>query len=79
MRQLLLTDFIKNRVIRLGFFFGVMCDLYLSQSIKHMVVIFGLPYLISIGLEYLFSADKRKSQDRGNQYSRVKKSKPYRY
>lgn len=55
MFQLLLTDFIRSRTIQIMFLLGVVFDFSTSNTIKHMLVLFGLPYSMSIGLFYLIN------------------------
>jgi hypothetical protein len=53
MLNLLLTDFIKNRTILLVAALGILLDGLLFQTINHTLILFALPYLTSIILEYL--------------------------
>lgn len=48
MFQPLITDFIKNRNIQVIFILGILLDLLTSLSIKHVMILFGLPYGLSI-------------------------------
>ena len=53
MSELLCTDFIKNRTVQLCTLIGLILDLILSQTITHTLILFTLPYLTSVGLNYL--------------------------
>ena len=56
--HLFFTDFIKNRTIQLAIVLGIIFDLLITKSIRHILVLFGLPYLISIALVYLMNKNK---------------------
>jgi hypothetical protein len=58
MLDLLLTDFIKNRFIRHAALSSLSLELITLGSINHTIVLFGLPYCSSVGLNYLFNRHK---------------------
>ncbi|WP_045097678.1 hypothetical protein [Legionella fallonii] len=72
MRQLFFTDFIRNRTTQLGLAVSLLGDLSLSKSIKHALILFGLPYLTSIMLAYHFKPAKYKVKVRISEQYRNK-------
>ena len=58
MLQLLLTDFIKNRSIRLITLLLLIIELISFGTINQTLVLFGLPYCSSVVLNYLFHRQK---------------------
>ncbi len=72
MHQLFFTTFIRNRVIQLSLALGIFFDFSLLQSIKHILVLFGLPYLTSIIMTYHFKPEKNKLKARVSEQYRGK-------
>lgn len=70
MRKLFLTDFLKSRIIQLITLSGGVADLWFAQSLYHTLILFGLPYSISVLLNYLM--------DSGKPYQRARVSAQYR-
>lgn len=62
MYQLFATDFIKSRVTQCIILLGIFADLLSSQSIQHILILSGLPYLVSIGLAYVMNPKKIKNK-----------------
>lgn len=58
MFQLLLTDFIRSRTVQCITLSGFIFDIATTNSISHVLILFGIPYLTSIGLGYLMNAKK---------------------
>ena len=46
----LFTDFSRNRTIQLSFAIIMFFEITINRSIKHSLILFGLPYLTSIAL-----------------------------
>jgi hypothetical protein len=72
MLQLITTDFIKNRTLQGLFLIGILFDLTTAKSIKHMLILFGLPYLTSIGVNYFFDVKKMKLKGRISEQYRLR-------
>lgn len=64
MYQLFITDFARNRTIQLYFISGIGLNIGLAQSIKHIVVLFGLPYLTSIAMNCRIRLTRKKVKAR---------------
>jgi len=60
MRQLFHTEFSKNKTIQTAFWYSLGLDLLFSQSAYHILILFALPYITSIGLEYFFNRNPQK-------------------
>ncbi|SNU99896.1 hypothetical protein [Legionella waltersii] len=58
MFQLFVPDFIKNKTIQFFLFVGILSDIYLASSLKHVLFIFGFPYLTAVLLYYLMNRKK---------------------
>lgn len=56
MRQLFITDFIKNRSIQCSFALSCLFDLLLTESISHTLILFGLPYTTSVFLNHFINS-----------------------
>lgn len=53
MSELLHTDFIKNKIVQICTFIGLIVDFILTQTMNHALILFALPYLASVGVNYL--------------------------
>jgi len=73
MVQWLLTDFVKNPWVQKMTLIGMIADFALSQSIRHVLVLFSLPYLTSVALGYWLPIKKKKVKGRISEQYRVKK------
>lgn len=58
MFQLFVPDFIKNKAFQIFMVLGVLSDILLSSSIKHILFLFGFPYLTTVFLYYLMNRRK---------------------
>ncbi|KTD39482.1 hypothetical protein Lmor_0133 [Legionella moravica] len=58
MVQLFIPDFIKNRMVQLILVIISLMDIAASGTLKHMLILFGLPYLASIALFCLINPRK---------------------
>jgi urea transporter len=58
MFQLFVPDFIKSKTFQFLMFLGVLFDIFLASSLKHVLFIFGLPYLTAVLLYYLMNRKK---------------------
>ena len=75
MFQLLFTDFIRNRTIQFTIALGLLFDIILSSSIKHSLILFGLPYLTSIALCFRYEPRRKRIKARiSAQYRNKSKS-----
>lgn len=73
MFQPFLTDFIRSRPIRFSLILSIAFDIAFSRSIKHSLILFGLPYLISIALCCRFQPPKKRIRALiSEQYRQVK-------
>ncbi len=72
MYQFFFTNFIRNRAIQLSLAVGLFFDFGLLQSIKHILVLFGLPYLTSIIMTHHFKPEKSKLKARISEQYRNK-------
>lgn len=79
MYKLFITDFIKNKAILLLISLGLFTELLLLQSINNSLLVFGLPYCLSIILNYLMNyrplkrpAAKISAQFKPQQLQRIK-------
>lgn len=59
MFQPFITDFIKNRSFQFIFVMGLVSDIALAGTIKHIIFLFGFPYLSSVGLYCLMNRKKQ--------------------
>lgn len=57
MIELFITDFIKNKIILITTLLGLVFELIYSQTLIHTLILFGLPYSLSILLKRLMQAD----------------------
>jgi hypothetical protein len=72
MRELFITDFIKNKIIQAVVLAGITLDLLLAQTIRHILIMFCLPYGVSIILNYLMKQPApRRPQARISEQYRV--------
>ncbi len=76
MSQLFTPDFIKNRVLQLVFALSTMFDLFVSGTIKHILIMLGLPYATSIALYYLMSPKKIPVKPKVSEQYRPQKPHP---
>lgn len=58
MMQPFIPDFIKNRSLQFILIAGLIFDIVTAETIKHVIVLFGLPYLSSVALYYLMNRKK---------------------
>lgn len=58
MLQPFIPDFIKNRSLQFILIAGLIFDIVTAETIKHVIVLFGLPYLSSVALYYLMNRKK---------------------
>jgi hypothetical protein len=58
MHQLLITDFIKSRIVLLSLIFGLALDLLIANTINHILILFCLPYGTSVALNYLMNTPR---------------------
>ncbi|WP_298623949.1 hypothetical protein [uncultured Legionella sp.] len=76
MSQLFVPDFIKNRTLQLLLVLSTLFDLLLSGSLKHILVMLGLPYVTSVALYYLIGSKKRAIKPRiSEQYRPISNQK----
>jgi hypothetical protein len=75
MLRLLKTTFIKDSRIKLIIMFGLFADIITSKSIRHILILFGLPYLTSITLGYLVPVKRVRIKRRVSDQYRPVKSK----
>lgn len=64
MPQTLATDFIKNQTIQLLLIIGVLLELAFDRSIKHSIILFGIPYSTSVVLHALMQPKKLAAKPR---------------
>ncbi|HIC7357921.1 TPA: hypothetical protein ACW6D3_001243 [Legionella pneumophila] len=72
MLQPFITDFIKNRSLQFIFAMGLISDITAAGTIKHIVVLFGFPYLSSVGLYCLMKRKKTPVKARISEQYRPK-------
>ncbi len=73
MFKLFSTAFIKNQRIQFIAMLGSLLDIVSSQSIHHILILLGFPYLTSIAFSYLLPVKKTISKKRiSEQYRPVK-------
>lgn len=58
MFQLFVPDFIKSRAIQLALVLSTLFDLLMSGTVKHIIILFGLPYVTSMVLYCIISPKK---------------------
>ncbi|HAU1152461.1 TPA: hypothetical protein JBI12_11020 [Legionella pneumophila] len=75
MLQPFITDFIKNRSLQFIFAMGLISDITLAGTIKHIVFLFGFPYLSSVGLYCLMHRKKTPVKARISEQYRPKQKK----
>ncbi|HAT8179956.1 TPA: hypothetical protein JA361_10945 [Legionella pneumophila] len=75
MLQFFITDFIKNRSFQYIFVMGLISDITLAGTIKHIVFLFGFPYLSSVGLHCLMNRKKTTVKARISEQYRPKQKK----
>lgn len=76
MFQLLIPDFIKNRIVQLILVLSIILDIAASGTIKHILILFGLPYLSSIVLFCLMNPRKTPIKPRISEQYRPLNYKP---
>ncbi|HAT1595635.1 TPA: hypothetical protein JAN72_07110 [Legionella pneumophila] len=72
MLQPFITDFIKNRSLQFIFAMGLISDITVAGTIKHIVVLFGFPYLSSVVLYCLMNRKKAAVRARVSEQYRPK-------
>ncbi|HHS3135120.1 TPA: hypothetical protein ACTE1W_001709 [Legionella pneumophila] len=72
MFQPFITDFIKNRSFQFIFVMGLVSDIALAGTIKHIIFFFGFPYLSSVGLYCLMNRKKTTVKARISEQYRPK-------
>lgn len=72
MYQFFFTNFIRNRTIQFSISVSMLFDFSLSQSIKHTLILFGLPYITSIIMAYRLKPTKSKLKARISEQYRNK-------
>ncbi|HAT1822112.1 TPA: hypothetical protein JAZ42_11685 [Legionella pneumophila] len=75
MLQPFITDFIKNRSLQFIFAMGLISDITAAGTIKHIVVLFGFPYLSSVVLYCLMNRKKATVKARISEQYRPKQKK----
>ncbi|HAT2048772.1 TPA: hypothetical protein JBK40_10530 [Legionella pneumophila] len=75
MLQPFITDFIKNRSLQFIFAMGLISDITAARTIKHIVVLFGFPYLSSVVLYCLMNRKKATVKARISEQYRPKQKK----
>ncbi len=71
MYQLFVTDFIRQRTVQTSMALCIFFEIVISKSIKHTLILFGLPYLISIAMYYRYKPQKNRIKARiSRQYRR---------
>lgn len=58
MFQLFVPDFIKSRAIQLALVLSTLFDLLMSGTVKHIIILFGLPYVTSMALYCIINPKK---------------------
>ncbi|KTD46206.1 hypothetical protein [Legionella quateirensis] len=79
MIQLFIPDFIKNRIVQFSLALSIPLDIALSGTIKHLLILFGLPYLASIALYCLMNPRKAPIKPRISEQYRPLKYKKNRF
>ena len=77
MPPLLFTDFIRHRTIQVSITLCSFFEIVLSKSIKHTLILFGLPYLISIAMYYRYKPQKNRIKARISEQYRNKTTSNY--
>lgn len=68
MYQPLFTHFIKNRIIQFSMALSIYFNIIIAKSIKQTLILFGLPYLISVLMCFRFKPRKRIKARISKQY-----------
>jgi hypothetical protein len=74
---LFFTDFIRHRTIQISIALCIFFDIVISKSIKHTLILFGLPYLISIVMYYRYKPQKNRIKARISEQYRNKTTSNY--
>ncbi|CAM2928628.1 hypothetical protein [Legionella worsleiensis] len=79
MTQLLIPDFIKNRMVQYLLILSSFMDAIVSGTLKHILVLIGLPYLTSVALSCLLPPRKAAVKRRISEQYRPLKKLPQEY